>query len=135
MDAKELRIGNYVYSRGWVIKSYGVDGFINIIKNISNYTPIPLTKEWLVKFGFTCHWDEDYDNHVFSLIRSGNYDDVIIDPSWVSQTECNRFVIAHFDYEMDLEIKHVHQLQNLYFALTNKELNIKQIEYGINRKV
>tara|TARA_R110002153_G_scaffold216657_1_gene369161 strand:- start:197 stop:601 length:405 start_codon:yes stop_codon:yes gene_type:complete len=134
MEAKELRIGNYVNFKfhkdcGGV---KGIEVFVSdleiILQNNSKseyYTPIPLTEGWLVKFGFTCFWDDDYDNNVFSLIRSGNYDDVIIDPSWVSQTECNRFVIAHFDYEMDLEIKHVHQLQNLYFALTNEELTIK----------
>mgnify|MGYP003661603255 CR=1 FL=1 len=145
MDAKELRIGNYIldyeaepevsiYWKVEEIQRLSNDKALNQTLGVTyrkgscwtcDPEPIPLTEEWLVKFGFTCHWDDDYDNHVFSLIRSGNYDDVIIDPSWVSQTECNSFVIAHFDYEMDLEIKHVHQLQNLYLALTNEELRIK----------
>ena len=133
MEANELRVNNIVSIIGrpsgerfnYSLPNGQSIDMIFVKRNNHDPEPIPLTEEWLVKFGFTCHWDDDYDNHVFSLIRSGNYDDVIIDPSWVSQTECNRFVIAHFDYEMDLEIKHVHQLQNLYFALTNEELTIK----------
>ena len=110
MEAKELRIGNYLIHDGYFIKSYSVDGFINIIKNIDNYEPIPLTEEWLVKFGFLL----DLHHHrrlTYSLNRITTYmQDGIFwcDILW----DC-------------LEIKHVHQLQNLYFALTNEELTIK----------
>ena len=110
MEAKELRIGNYLIHDGYFIKSYSVDGFINVIKNIDNYEPIPLTEEWLVKFGFLL----DLHHHrglTYSLNRITTYmQDGIFwcDILW----DC-------------LEIKHVHQLQNLYFALTNEELTIK----------
>ena len=109
MEVKELRIGNYLMYDGYFIKSYSVYGFINIIKNIDNYEPIPLTEEWLVKFGFLL----DLHHHrrlTYSLNRITTYmQDGIFwcDILW----DC-------------LEIKYVHQLQNLYFALTNEELII-----------
>tara|TARA_R110002167_G_scaffold4954_2_gene23136 strand:+ start:605 stop:955 length:351 start_codon:yes stop_codon:yes gene_type:complete len=116
MEAKELRIGNYVYSNKFVIKSYGVDGFINILKNIDNFTPIPLTEEWLLKFGFEENCNNNYQisyNQVCGLsITISDY------KSWFCNLSSTTF------YELS-NCKHVHQLQNLYFTLTNEELIIK----------
>ena len=83
----ELRIGNY-------------------------YQPIPLTEEWLLRFGFQIYeHDKDeyyiYDtDHLVSLYKgiNGGY-----------QRRIN-------DYDDGIELNHVHQLQNLYFALTGEEL-------------
>ena len=105
MEAKELRIGNYVYSNKFVIKSYGVDGFINILKNIDNFTPIPLTGEWLVKFGF-----EEALNGWWSDNEIWSYND-------------GKFYLGANTYLSN--VKYVHQLQNLYSALTNEELTLK----------
>ena len=112
MEAKELRIGNYVYSNKFVIKSYGVDGFINILKNIDNFTPIPLTEEWLLKFGFVFDSYGEYCKGAYSL-----------DNEYTDKGVYN-FVI-HKETCLDIEIKYLHQLQNLYFALTNEELTIQ----------
>ena len=110
MEAKELRIGNYVYSNKFVIKSYGVDGFINILKNIDNFTPIPLTEEWLVKFDVLFGFNHCGSYYSFELGLDG-YD-------------------LRLNYGIGVSkyigsCKYLHQLQNLYFALTNKELTIK----------
>ena len=116
MKAAELRIGNYVYTDNeYIIKSYSPDGLFNILTKIENYKPIPLTEEWLLKFGF-----EDLDTYLkldFGKLSLVYYVDgeklyLFID----NGEECGSFHLKH--------IKSVHQLQNLYFALTGKELTI-----------
>jgi len=120
ISAKDLRIGNYV------IINYGTDlvGYVNSIsKDICSVKvdsakleatnpyeyiqPIPLTEEWLVKFGFKI--DTDLKN---CLVKSG---------LWFNKTnmECT-YCGAKLK-----KIKYVNQLQNLYFALTGTELTIK----------
>lgn len=114
IKANELRIGNYV--------STEVDEFISI-DGTNKYriiiegdyvsegyvNPIPLTEEWLLKFGFTKHGFDDpldlYWCHP-NLIGAIN----------------ERCLI--YDYSR-LKIQYVHQLQNLYFALTGEELVCK----------
>jgi hypothetical protein len=125
MKASELRIGNYVLLSGQLHK------IIELLENesscewlitspdimIDNYLyeeikPIPLTEDWLVRFGFTntssniIHRRKDFNLPFFNLTM---YNEDIS----FSQ---NGFKII---------VKHVHQLQNLYFALTQKELEIK----------
>ena len=122
MEAKELRIGNYLIHDGYFIKSYSVDGFINIIKNISNYKPIPLTEEWLVKFGFVK--DDDYDWYSICFFT----DCKELAEKMTISINLKSYRCAMLDnidgdacYTSKI-IKHVHKLQNLYFALTNEEL-------------
>ena len=126
MEAKDLRIGNLVNSHGGgdinfcekgqprhlsVITSLG-DSIISwrSIDEPPNYThssiePIPLTEEWLLKFGFVKdkltnfdYYKDDFEIHLPNYFK---YKDSILN-----------------------KIKHVHQLQNLYHALTGKELKI-----------
>jgi hypothetical protein len=118
MKASELRIGNLVYYRKEaynvvliaedLIKvdiGYGaVQRFEKnpiISPNIDELKPIPLTEEWLLKFGF-----EQMDLHRFNLE--------------ISILSTDRGM-----YFQTTIINYVHQLQNLYFALTGNELNLK----------
>lgn len=112
MKANELRIGNYtINENGGVVEMYSTririfsDGTIN-------YKPIPLTEEWLLKFGFeeseNCY--ELEINGSISIFFAG-YLGVMID--------------GVFSF-LDKDQFYVHQLQNLYFALTNEELTLKQ---------
>ena len=73
--------------------------------------PIPLTEEWLLKFGFK------EDGHYNSAKRwMGIFNQPLI--------QCNGyFTIPNY---FSTEIKYVHTLQNLYFALTCEELTIKE---------
>jgi hypothetical protein len=117
IQSSELRMSNYVYSSDFVIKSYSPQGLFNLMKNIddgyNNIKPIPLTEQWLIDFGF-----EKIDDHRFKI----------------KPTEMDfYYTYSIHDYAFRIYVQgsiicanclhYVHQLQNLYFALTNKELN------------
>jgi len=71
--------------------------------------PIPLTEEWLLKFGFVKHKTTD------------------IYPTFAKQMfNWNDGILYIIGYGFMNHIKHVHQLQNLYFALTGEELVVKE---------
>ena len=126
MEAKELRIGNYIHP---LLDKKEVAEICYIGENDFGYErlsdkeyfqgnsikPIPLTEEWLVKFGFELE-DEKIYYHLDS------YEDIYITKTSYSFSIYNA---THFT-NIKQGIKHVHQLQNLYFALTNEELTIKQ---------
>lgn len=115
MDARELRIGNYIQYFGNVVQVEGIvnesNGFGLQLNggdfasiNSNSLEPIPLTEEWLVKFGF-------------DSCKSPNKDIQV----GIVENEMS-FVWRGFVLK---KIQHVHQLQNLYFALTGEELTLK----------
>jgi hypothetical protein len=106
MKANELRIGNLVYlvdkEKIWEI----LDGHeIDECDDNPFAQPIPLTEEWLLKLGFVSNPFQDrYEKgqlHIECAIKKGK---------------------TYLWIESMPHIKHVHQLQNLYFALTGEEL-------------
>jgi hypothetical protein len=76
------------------------------------FEPIPLTEEWLIKFGFT----EEYRSKMHSTFYTENL-------SYYFWYE-NKRQYASFK-GTDIVCQYVHQLQNLYFALTGEELTLK----------
>ena len=103
MNAKELRLDN------WVINPFGTLFQITVIdERMYDFKPIPLTEEWLVKFGFEYDVLEEF---YFEMngIRGQFYE------------EENSFELDHYELA---NCYYVHQLQNLYFALTGQELEI-----------
>ena len=76
------------------------------------YAPIPLTEEWLERFGFT------YEGRTYMGL------DEFTNQGFIVLREQDQYMFcyenANGDY-VDLEIETVHQLQNLYFALTEEE--------------
>jgi len=110
MEAKELRIGNWIYSN--TDKDiYRVD-LIESWRNYLSISAIPLTEEWLLRVGFEKTESGNYSNEEgsFELIHNN-----VIG---------FRFAVeGQYAYP---EIKYVHQLQNLYFALTGLELTYEQ---------
>jgi len=130
MKANELRIGNYVYD-DYLKKNKQINGiFDNEIwlseigedefdqrSIIDSINPIPLTEEWLLKLGFE---NNAFDNFCYLHfnprmgIRFLNFNsaqcEIIQDDKYIA------FKWKHIEF--------VHQLQNLYFALTGKELTI-----------
>lgn len=74
-----------------------------------NYTPIPLTEEWLMKAGFVKPRYQKY--YILNGVRI----------RWDNNLEY--WEVHQFYLKQDM--KYLHQLQNLYFALTGEELNIE----------
>lgn len=113
MESNELRLDNLVYST----THKAIYRIMLLDKDeIINTEPIPLTKHWLDRFGFEeinngIGWDE-LTNSVLKLVK----------------VPTNNSEIISYNYATDKYtfIKYVHQLQNLYFALTNTELKLKQ---------
>lgn len=119
MKAAELRIGNILY--------YG-DGElivgINVLRDIDTYIqlgakPIELTKERLLSAGF-----EEEKNSWFSILYTAQIQDSVTKLSInlitgsVSIIDWDEGTPSYIGYS----VKYVHQLQNLYFALTGEEL-------------
>lgn len=124
MKANELRIGNFVSKDGAI---YEAD-FITI-RMSENYEPIPLTEEWLCKFGFEKIPDPER-NYRNIPIKSWLYvkNDFVFN-SFIGMGDQIKhwFIFRHRDpasYNNTVML-YVHQLQNLYFALTGEELTIK----------
>ena len=137
MEAKELRIGNLVKCNPKFSKEVSTfveyDDEIVKIKHISEketewwsmgchitqLIPIPLTEEWLLKFGFELN-DDAYlkteGRQSISIPRFNKDDDFYI--LYQEDVGCGYNPLRYLDY--------VHELQNLYFALTGKELTLKE---------
>lgn len=113
MKATELRIGNWVHYNSFDGVVCSSDLF-DIDKGIIKAKPIPLTEEWLERFGFRLpahSWIGD-KFHLSEYGKGSKYPNGGI---WVVAMNKNNAIIT--------EIKYVHSLQNLYFALTGEELN------------
>ncbi len=131
MEAHELRIGNLVKwkSTGDINDVIKIDVTIknhcvNHI-NIKDCEPIPLTEEWLLKFGF--------EKTVFDSEETGYGVEYDLKNKEFHLSYCDDFSISISYKKENLSItpnielfRNVHQLQNLYFALTNEELIFKQ---------
>jgi hypothetical protein len=121
MKSTELRIGNWVKGIGlnvqWDIEGVKYDFIYSLgqWRHLSVFEPIPLTEEWLLKFRFELinndYWQSR--NSELKLHWTVNKNKMI--PEFNEK----RLVIG-YDFE------HVHQLQNLYFALTGEELTIDE---------
>ena len=124
MKATELRIGNYyqyagdngiIYTQVKEIKhnQFGLLGDFDGV-NFEICKPIPLTEEWLLKFGFKAH---TYEDEVFGYVLN--------DFGYINEYQ---FRIRNFiDFEgiiIPKAIKTVNQLQNIYVALTGEELSL-----------
>lgn len=137
MKTNELRIGNFIlYKKKTerIAMISDIDCCIFESENFSEYidfkdvSPIPLTEDWLKKFGFKSveypegtidereKYKENAGKHWFWRIPDC--------PINLRIKEGMKLLILE---SINLEhIKYVHQLQNLYFALTEKELTLKQ---------
>lgn len=122
MEANELRIGNWVsYSDNAVKIAAGF--FVNSSQmNIeTDCEPIPLTPEILEKAGFEKN-DRIQQNFSYILQLKSRMTLVYYkgDSSCLSIEQDNKMI----DFASG-RCKYLHQLQNLYFALTGEELEIK----------
>lgn len=131
--AQELRIGNWVHHLPtWSYRNESQTEFDFQFEendwwaigecslNLESITPIPLTEEWLLKFGFV----DDADG--FFTLQVGRK------CFRISSKEGYHVVFQH---DIGLRwaplhegLEYVYQLQNLYHALTGKELQLQAAE-------
>jgi hypothetical protein len=137
MNIEELRYGNLIF--GVYEKEeeqgefqaectfLGYDPFNNFfwvenldgIEEFGRFEPIPLTEEWLVKFGFTDDVVNVLENDNFKISIS-YYD------GWhLSYKEKQGFGSSEM-YLYPANIDSVHSLQNLFHSFTGQELTLKQ---------
>ena len=127
MKANELRINNLVDRVDYIcnVKAIDEDGVIlepiNYKGEVSGFQelkPIKLNKKWLVKLGFKHIGKNDYAIDV-------SFDTQLIICSGLHFIFQDVFDIKIFTTFSGRKIQYVHQLQNLYFALTGEELKIE----------
>jgi hypothetical protein len=126
MKATELRLGNWVKIGKIYTKIEGISTWDNLIQNsrfaereLNEFEPIPLTKEILLK----C---EGYDKNYGFEINETTYLDFTIMGKWLYPCIIQEPEVSHLSTNcINLErIQHLHQLQNIFFALTGTELEI-----------
>jgi len=127
MKENELRVGNLVLidSDIWgavseirsnhakVLYKGEVNGEVSERISLIEFirlSPIPLTEEWLLKFEFIKTYENPFIEYEWSL---GEFQ---------ISNEFESYLGKYGDV-----IKSVHQLQNLYFALTGEELKINSL--------
>jgi hypothetical protein len=126
INAQELRYGNKLLFLDDVVTFKNITEFredgIYWIKPVEpkieaksfHFKPIELTEEWLLKLGL-----EKIGIWTFSLNLVGNLDLIY----YLGEKGWSIGLKSYSDFS---NLKYVHQLQNLYFALTGEELIIKK---------
>ena len=133
MKSNELRIGNVIHfpfhaenvkivgvgiSEDFKTTKIQVETEGSILMDVpSVFKPIPLTEEWLVKFGFEQSKDADW---IWTLKIKG------YESPWekitFNTTRKKGWLFAAISANGKVSIENVHQLQNIYYALTGDEL-------------
>lgn len=134
IDTKELRIGNIVaecpfveeshrqhkvegISKEWNVQTKEWDGFVHFdngdIWEEKQTEPIPLTEDWIKKFGFENSKTQDKFFTKDNSIGISTADDKFC------------FIKGNFVCQIVLrDIEFVHQLQNLYHSVTGTDLTV-----------
>jgi hypothetical protein len=127
IQPQELRIGNYVESRGTYVQVIRIDWD----SDLQHCTPIPITPDILERLGFSVddmNYNSDKENYCMCV-----YEDTYLHIN--SKIGATR--IGSYEHSADVEfgtvsttfyiqdIKYLHQLQNLIFALSGIELTFK----------
>jgi hypothetical protein len=122
IKANELRLGNWIYNNNF---EYQVTPYVieELWASVRGWVqPIPITDKWLFKFGFEETDPKKFIGGLYTRKKSDGFYGFYINKETMSY--------CTFDYEGTIEniikIEYVHQLQNIYFALTNEELEIKR---------
>ena len=122
MKAAEVRIGNWVYNekRHFIkVSSISNDSGIMCIAHIpeNNCYPIPLSRDIVQKCGFgevgmyeNVYHKDNFRIHFDKSCKDEETDAVLL------------IIYKDDDSTFSKEVSSLHQLQNLYFALSGKEL-------------
>ena len=124
IQLNEIRIGNYlkngfnqtiqIYGR---ISKYNTSGY-----QLKTLKPIPITEDELIKLGFVYNgYNFDYLNYNFHCQFKNENGEFKNTEFSIKKDERgkNKIVISY-------NIEYLHQLQNIYFSITNKELGYNE---------
>jgi len=128
MKANELRIGNLVQDENYNLANITHDDFMGVNKDGTlPLRAIPLTEEWLLKFGFKKHvfnnFILDYKSTITVFTRMHlkpkpkPFSLHVIDGEYC-------IIIGNNAFMFKTVFKDVNHLQNTYFDLTGEELTI-----------
>jgi hypothetical protein len=145
IKAKDLRLGNFIYTHN------RVGNVLNLVNRVDNFRvgdkrreeaideiqtticylypqkenmgcflPIPITEKWLNDLGFK---KENSENYIYETGQQGFI---------VNKSQDNEFTLLYrsdmgLGYTSLTFIRYIHELQNLFFALTKTELENKEI--------
>jgi len=134
MTANELRIGNIISWKSTKNIDTVYDINIPVIRkrvarinhvSINDCEPVLLTKEWLIRFGLKEVYKYKEAQNNLSRWGFGEYSErpEFSANDFSFDSSDNEIVILH---NLHFKIKYVHELQNLIFALTKKELIINK---------
>jgi len=117
MKNTEIRIGNYVY-RNDILVTVDEQTFWDMKNNPEQYKPVRLTENWLEKLGFQKDMDGSFVYGLIALFKDKRLKQNV----YLYTDAINSFHEGQWVVINDLKVEYIHQLQNLYFALTNQEL-------------
>jgi hypothetical protein len=122
MELKDLRLGNYIQDKSGNIKSVealsstrGIE--VEGANPLEIYEPILLNSEWLLRLGFYASGSSWL--HISK--SSSGFDVQLLDELYFLNSDGLPFSNG-FTY--------VHQLQNLYYAMTGSELMVESLQFG-----
>jgi len=121
MNANELRIGNYIHvseEGSLEVLKIDLNDMCNLECTIDKdmFEPIPLTEEWLLKLGAKQYMFDDIKTNEYMFNKWFTVS-LVNEQGFCQLCLSNRYLPVHLEY--------VHQLQNMVWILTNKELTIK----------
>jgi len=146
MKPQDLRIGNWVFcpeigdtytDRSPYIKEFcfqinqiniwGVrldigHGAVHKCNFDQTIEPIPISEDWLVKFGFQKEEMEEGEGHYYSLRLNNS---IYCDLTLLGVFENGVWEVVLFPYGKFFRFKYINQVQNIVFELTGKELDNK----------
>lgn len=119
MESRELRIGNWVYNEttreNMEVYPMMIPQLNRLDGTSHNIKPIPITEEILLKCGFVIGMR--LQNFVKGKYCFVDKKDGIVYGEFSEE--------GIFYFNSKTKMYYIHQLQNLYFALTGQELEIK----------
>lgn len=128
MRAEELRIGNWITAKDFkgpfqVAANTFSDVTLHNVNGKDFFKPIPLTEDWLKRFGFESHSPglfrvkihPDQNRYLETMLPSRDFWDMTI------------IIVKERSEDVELwirAVKYVHELQNLIHSLTGEELKL-----------
>lgn len=115
IKANEIRLGNWLFDPDGKEKQVDYSDLVSLSITTLHFNPIHLTREMLERCGFKADLP-DFANWIILEMPIAN---LVFDGKEI-------FIDDAGDSLPFPHIKYVHQLQNLYYALTGEELEFKE---------